>query len=144
MPGAFPRGPLRPQQFQKPTIEYAVATAVATPDPIALVLATSTPGAITTLTIKGITRDVGGVVLGSCTVKLFRSDLDAILQTTTSDASTGVYKFQVEIQPAIYGASIYGQVGYAQTVAPTAYYIVSYKAGAPDVAGTTVNTLVAV
>jgi hypothetical protein len=73
--------------------------------------------------ITGVTRDSTGAVLGSCTVHLFRTSDDVKVDTTTSDAS-GNYSF-VRIADA------------------TTYYCVAYKAGSPDVAGTTVNTLVA-
>lgn len=70
--------------------------------------------------ISGVTKDSTGAVLGSCTVKLFNTATNILEQTTVSDAS-GNYSFTVDK---------------TQT-----YYEVSYKAGAPDVAGTTVNTL---
>lgn len=71
-------------------------------------------------TITGVTKDSSGVALGSCTVRLFNTATNLLEQTTVSDAS-GNYSFTVDK---------------TQT-----YYEVSYKAGAPDVAGTTVNTL---
>lgn len=70
--------------------------------------------------ISGITKDSTGAVLENCVVKLFDSDTNAMMQTMTSDAN-GVYSFQVAP----------GKV----------FYVVAYKAGVPDVAGTTVNTL---
>lgn len=73
-------------------------------------------------TITGVTKDSTGVALGSCTVQLFRAWDDGIVAETTSDGS-GNFTF------------------YPTTSGP--YYIVAYKAGAPDVAGTSVNTLVA-
>lgn len=72
--------------------------------------------------ISGITKDSSGTPIGSCTVKLFRTSDDLLQQTTISDPTTGVYSF--------------GAVGSANM------YVVAYKAGSPDVAGTTVNTLV--
>lgn len=81
------------------------------------------PGAPSGLHISGITKDSTGVVLGSCTVKLFRTVDDLLMETVTSDAVTGAYSF--------------ASVGLSET-----YYVVAYKAGSPDVAGTTVNTLV--
>lgn len=74
--------------------------------------------------ISGVTKDRAGLVLPACTVKLFRTSDDALTATTLSDASTGAFSF-----------------GGLNTVA---YYVVAYKAGSPDVAGTTVNTLVGV
>jgi hypothetical protein len=70
--------------------------------------------------LTGITKDSGGAALASCVVQLFRTVDDLILAETTSDGS-GVYVFY----PTVGGP----------------FYIVAYKAGAPDAAGTTVNTL---
>ena len=74
-------------------------------------------------TISGVTKDSAGSVLGNCVVQLFRTSDDGIVYESTSDAN-GVFKF--------YNAS------------GGPFYIVAYKAGSPDVAGTTVNTLVAI
>jgi hypothetical protein len=71
--------------------------------------------------IRGVTRNSTGVVLGACTVQLFRTLDDSFQGEVLSDAVTGEY-------------AIWGPVG-------GPYYIVAYLAGAPDVAGTTVNTL---
>jgi hypothetical protein len=73
--------------------------------------------------ITGTTKDSTGAALGTCVVDLFDTATDVRLDTTTSDAS-GVFEFRGAGQP------------------PNAYYLVAYKAGSPDVAGTTVNTLV--
>lgn len=73
-------------------------------------------------TITGVTRDSTGAALGLVTVDLFDTATDTIRATTISDAN-GNYLVD-------------GQIGYT-------YYLVAYKTGAPDVAGTTVNTLVA-
>jgi len=75
--------------------------------------------------ISGITKDSTGAVLGSCAVTLYQTGQDAALQTKTSDAVDGSYTFNV-----------------TETIGRT-FYIVAYKAGSPDVAGTTTNTLVA-
>lgn len=80
-----------------------------------------TPPAIK-LSINGITKDKNGTVIGSATVKLYMTATDVMLETVVSDASTGVFSF---------GSATLGQ----------AYYVVAYKAGAPDLAGTTLNTL---
>jgi len=72
-------------------------------------------------TITGITKDSAGAVLGSCNVFLFKTSTNEFVAATVSNASTGVYTFPVS-------AGFY-------------YYTVSYKAGSPDVAGTTFNTL---
>lgn len=77
------------------------------------------------LYISGITKDSSGVALGNCTVDLFRTIDDVLQQRTTSDGG-GNYA----LDPVNNGNG--------------PYYIVAYKVGAPDVAGTTVNTLLGV
>ena len=72
--------------------------------------------------ISGVTKDSGGAILGSCTVDLFLTQGDTWAKSTVSDATTGAYSFLVS--------------GNGND-----YYCVAYKAGSPDVAGTTVNTL---
>jgi hypothetical protein len=72
--------------------------------------------------ISGITKDSSGTPIGSCVVKLFRTSDDLLMQSTVSNPVTGAYSF--------------GAVGSANM------YVVAYKAGSPDIAGTTVNTLV--
>jgi hypothetical protein len=74
-------------------------------------------------TIAGVTKDSTGVALGSCTVRLFNTATNAHEQTTVSDAS-GNYRFIVDKTQA--------------------WYLEAYKAGAPDVAATSVNTVVGV
>ena len=80
------------------------------------------PMPATVYRIDGVTRDSAGAILGSCVVKLFRTSDDTLAGTTTSDATTGAYLF-------------YAALG-------RTYYVVAYKAGSPDLAGTTVNTTV--
>jgi len=71
--------------------------------------------------ITGVTRDSTGAALAACVVDLFRTMDDSVAGRTTSDGS-GNYK--IEATPSL------------------THYAVAYKAGSPDVAGTTVNTLV--
>jgi hypothetical protein len=73
------------------------------------------------LRIFGITKDSAGAVLASCTVNLLETLANKFIESTISDAN-GNYEFR---SPSL----------------STAYYVVAYKAGSPDVAGTTVNTL---
>lgn len=73
--------------------------------------------------ITGTTKDSTGAALGSCVVQWFNTADDRLLSETTSDAN-GLFEFRTAGQP------------------PNAYYLVAYKQGSPDVAGTTVNTLV--
>jgi len=77
-----------------------------------------------TMVISGVTRDGNGNPLGGCTVDLFDSAQDVKIATTTSDPVTGVYVF----------ASIAGGIK---------FYMVAYRKGSPDVAGTTLATVVA-
>lgn len=72
--------------------------------------------------ISGITRDLAGAPLGGCAVHLYRTSDDAIREVVVSNAN-GAYTFSAINDGA-------------------AYYVVAYKPGAPDVTGTTVNTLV--
>lgn len=71
--------------------------------------------------ISGVTRDSAGAVLGTCVIDLFLTETDLKIDTTTSDAN-GVFEFR-------------------STAPITNYYMVAYKAGSPDVAGVTANTL---
>ena len=74
--------------------------------------------------ISGVTRDGAGAALGNCLVHLFQTSFDIEVAETVSDGS-GAFSF-----------SIGNNAGF--------FYIVAYKAGSPDVSGTTLNTLVAV
>lgn len=82
----------------------------------------SPPFSTSALWMTGVTRDSAGAVLGSCAVDLFRTESDTKVAATVSDPTTGVYTFQILVGGP--------------------FYIVAYKAGSPDVMGTTVNTLV--
>lgn len=74
--------------------------------------------------LAGITRDSVGAALASCTVDLFSTTTDQLIATTVSDGA-GAFSLPVS-----------GPGG--------PFYLVAYKVGAPDVAGTTVNTLIAI
>ena len=69
---------------------------------------------------SGVSRDNLGAALGNCVIELFRTADDVQMLKTVSD-SAGNFRFEV------------------LTRGP--HYIVAYKAGSPDVAGTTINTL---
>lgn len=73
--------------------------------------------------ITGTTKDSTGAALGACVVELFYTATDLPICKVLSDATTGAFTFLI-------GPN-------------STYYIVAYKAGSPDVAGTTVNTLTA-
>lgn len=80
-----------------------------------------TRGISSRLGFVGITRDQYGAPLGGCSVRVFRTSDGVLVHETVSDAN--------------------GQfLGCAYDTA--AYFLVFYKAGSPDVFGTTVNTLV--
>lgn len=73
--------------------------------------------------VSGTTKNSAGTAIGSCIVDLFCTTDDAKVDSTISDTTiVGAFSFSV-------GLSL-------------AYYAVAYLAGSPDVAGTTVNTLV--
>ena len=75
-------------------------------------------------TLSGITRDSVGSPLGLCDVRLFKADnFDQEVGFTTSDAG-GNFTFNLGTNE-----------GY--------YWIEAYKAGSPDLASTSVRTLVA-
>lgn len=75
------------------------------------------------LIISGVTKNgSNGSIIGSCTVTLYRTLDDMVFEEVVSDAVTGAYTFSA--------------IGPSET-----YYIVAYKAGIPDLSGTTVNTL---
>lgn len=71
--------------------------------------------------ISGVTKDATGAPLGGVTVELFNTATDRREQAMVSDAS-GNYAFVVDKTQR--------------------WYLNAYKSGAPDVAGSTVNTLV--
>lgn len=74
--------------------------------------------------VTGVTRDQYGSVLGGVTVKLFRTSEDLKLDQTVSDPTTGEYLCNTPYYP-------------------DTNYLVFYKAGSPDVFGTSANTLIA-
>lgn len=87
-------------------------------------------GAVSKMAILGITRDAGGTALGGCTVKLYKTadgaylgTKDTLIYEAVSDATTGQFYVYTQYYP-------------------DTHYLVSYKAGSPDVEGTTVNTLI--
>jgi len=71
-------------------------------------------------TISGQTQDCNGSPVAGCIVKLYATATDTLMMSTISDAN-GVFSFLIP--------------------STLQYYIVAYKAGGSDLAGTTVNTL---
>lgn len=76
-----------------------------------------------TYKITGTTRDNVGAILGNCVVHLFRTSDDVEMDQVNSNTN-GEFTLAIGIAP--------GQT----------YYIVAYKAGGTDKAGTSLNTLV--
>lgn len=74
--------------------------------------------------INGITKDSAGAVLPTCVVDIFETATDTLVASVISNAE------------GRYSAAVSGKAGLT-------FYAVAYKALAPDVAGTTVNTLIA-
>jgi hypothetical protein len=83
----------------------------------------SVPFSTSNTTISGVTKDSGGTPLGFCTVDLYLTGSEISIAQTISDAS-GNYNFD--------------------NPGSGPFFIVAYLAGAPDLAGTTVNTIVGV
>lgn len=70
--------------------------------------------------IAGVSRDSVGAILGNCRVLIFRTSDNTLLAELLSDAG-GIWRHN--------------------TFDPGPFFLVEYKAGAPDLAGTSVNTL---
>jgi hypothetical protein len=81
------------------------------------------PGGYANFTISGVTRDKNGTALGTCAVELYITGRDVSIAETVSDAS---------------GNFVFNMPGTGP------FYLVAYRAGSPDVAGTTVNTIIPV
>ena len=71
--------------------------------------------------IIGVCRDSGGNTVSGAVVQGFLTATDAFVRETTAD-SNGRYELGTEYPSQ-------------------SHYLVAYRAGAPDIAGTTVNTL---
>ena len=80
------------------------------------------PQPATFFAISGITKSSAGAVLGNCSLELFETATNRFMEAAVSNGD-GVYFFKSPLRTKN-------------------YYVVAYKAGSPDVAGTTVNTLV--
>ena len=79
-------------------------------------------GASSRFGFVGVTRDANGTAVGTCTVKLYRTLDDTLLDTTTSDTS---------------GNFLLNTPYY-----PDAHYMVAHKSGSPDIDGVTPNNLI--
>jgi len=72
--------------------------------------------------ITGVTRNSAGVILGSCTVLLYKTSDHSYVTSMTSDADTGEYSFALDNS--------------------TEYFVVAFKSGTPNVQGVTDDDLV--
>ena len=77
-------------------------------------------GARVNFRLSGVTRNSEGLPVDGVTVNLFLTATDQQVLTTVSNAAG---EFVFDVMP------------------PGLYYLVAYKTGSPDIAGTTVNTL---
>ena len=118
--GWWPRSSLA---IGDPALDYGLLEAVWQDSP------ELTNGQNSRVTITGVTRDVYGSPLGGCTVKLFKTDdgnypgtKDTKLDETVSDPS--------------------GNYTLTTPYYPDQHYVVVYKAGAPDVFGSSPNVLI--
>jgi hypothetical protein len=75
---------------------------------------------VSTFTLAGVTRDVNGTAVGGCTVNIFETATNLFRATVVSDAFGN------------YSVGVTGGL---------AFFAVVYKAGSPDIFGTTLNTL---
>lgn len=73
------------------------------------------------MVLSGVSRDSAGAPLGNCRVMIFRTEDKSFILETQSDAS--------------------GNWAVSMLVGGP-FFLVEYKAGSPDVAGTSVNTIV--
>ncbi len=80
------------------------------------------PGAAVNYRISGVTRDSGGAILANCRVELMITGRDVSIAEVIS-GSDGSFAFD--------------------NPGTGPFYLVAYKVGSPDVAGTTINTIVA-
>jgi len=78
-------------------------------------------GGILSMMLSGTSRDSAGVALGNCQVLIFRTADKSFVAETTSDANGA---WSVEMMKG------------------GPFFLVEYLAGTPDVAGTSVNTVV--
>jgi hypothetical protein len=78
----------------------------------------------TRYTVSGVTRTSAGTALGGCTVSVFETVSNLFRASVVSDGSGN---YAIDINGPGSGLT---------------FFVVAYKAGAPDVSGTTVNTLV--
>ena len=77
------------------------------------------PGGFANFALSGITRDSAGVVLATCKVELFTGGNRSVAVTVSG--ADGSFSFS--------------------NPGSGPFFLVAYKQGSPDVAGTTVNTL---
>ncbi len=83
---------------------------------------TSPTGASSRYAIAGVSRDANGSAVGGVTVNLFATASNLLVDTIVSDAS-GAFRLLTHLYP-------------------DTHYVTAYKAGAPDISGCSVNTLI--
>lgn len=107
-----------------PAIQGPVPLALA-PAPVGVVdpIASTVRFGFVNQSISGVTKDNTGAVLGSCEVRVFRTEDNLFIGSTTSDPTTGAWTL-----PLWAGGP---------------FFLVEYKTGSPDKAGSSVRTLVA-
>lgn len=120
-----PRAGVARLPINKPWNVIGLPSLIDAPTTIPSVVHELKPYPPTYFRLTGTTKDSTGAALGNCVVHWFNTAGDLLLDTVTSDAN-GLFEFRTAGQP------------------PNAYYLVAYKAGSTDVAGTTVNTLTGV
>ena len=79
-------------------------------------------GATSRYVFRGVTRDQYGSAVGTCSVLLYLTSTNVLIDSATSD-------------PA-------GNFELATTAYPDTHYIVAHKTGSPDIDGVTPNTLI--
>lgn len=96
-------------------------------------------------TISGQTLDGSGAPLAGCTVHLFYTDIIGNNSFVGSGNVVPGVSNTKDIEVGLVVSDANGNYSFfvdAPGAAPSAYYVVAYLPGSPDVAGTTVNTLV--
>lgn len=116
--GAFSQGPMDPGFAATHVMPQAIQEFFADKQPQNHIL-------------SGITKDATGVVLAGCTVEVY----ETITPNNPNEPKGRFVGSYVSNADGSYAIPVYAGPG-------ATFRIVSYKAGAPDVAGTTLNTLV--
>src|SRR6266581_813857 len=95
-----------------------------TPTPMVDTYVPASSGTSSRYLISGVTRDGSGTALGNCMVEIYETVSNIFRGSTVSDAA-GNYAVEIVGDRSV------------------TLFAVAYLPGSPDVAGTTVNTLIA-